>query len=156
MNHFARRVASVGVVLAAFSLLACMTQEQKAKKAIEDYKAEVSGQFANDSGATLFIAPIRARMVTDEALYIERHAGSGVLVRIANIFVTKKQEIKLQALTFTSEGQWRNLRENPELLTSLLPKDVRPAGTCEITASEDKNSVTFSCGGSAPEVYNRM
>jgi hypothetical protein len=152
MNHFAR----CAVVLAAFSMFACVTQEQKAKKAIEDYKQEVSGQFANDSGATLFIAPIRARMVTDEALYIERHAGSGVLVRIANIFVTKKLEIKLQALTFTSEGQWRNLRENPELLTSLLPKDVRPAGTCEIKPADDKNSVTFSCGGSAPEVYNRM
>ena len=61
--------------------------------------------------------------------------------------LTKKLEIKLQALTFTSEGQWRDLRENPELLTSLLPKDVRPAGTCEITPAEDKNSVTFSCGG---------
>ena len=41
---------------------------------------------------------------------------------------------------FTQEGQWRNLRENPELFTALLPKDVRPAGTCDIQPAEDLNS----------------
>jgi hypothetical protein len=156
MNSFARCAAAVVVSLAALSLSACVTAEQKAKKAIEDYKQEVSGQYANEEGTTLFIAPIRARMVTDEAIYIERHQGSGMLVRIANILVTKKNEIRLEALAFTRDGQWRDLRENPELLTSLLPKDVRPAGTCEIKASEDRNSVMFSCGGSAPEKYTRF
>ena len=43
----------------------------------------------------------------------------------------------LRALTFTQEGQWRNLRENPELFTALLPKDVRPAGTCDIKPAAD-------------------
>jgi hypothetical protein len=152
MNNFAR----CAVLLPALLLGACVTAEQKAKDAIEDYKTEVSGQFATEAGATLFITPVRARMVTDEALYIERHVGTGVMVRIANILVNKKGEIKLQALAFTSDNQWRDLRENPELLTSLLPKDVRPAGTCDIKPAEDKNSVTFSCGGAAPEKYLRF
>jgi hypothetical protein len=60
------------------------------------------------------------------------------------------------ALTFTQEGQWRNLRENPELFTALLPKDVRPAGTCDIQPAEDHNSVSYSCGGSKPEVFTRQ
>jgi hypothetical protein len=146
----------LALALLTLSLAACVTQEQKAKSAIEKFKQETSGQYASASGASLFIAPIRARMVTDEAIYIERHEGTGVMVRIANILVTKDGEIKLQSLAFTQEGQWRELRENPELLTALLPKDVRPAGTCEITPTKDNNSITFSCGGSAPEVFIRF
>ena len=54
-----------------------------------------------------------------------------------------------RALAFTQEGQWRNMRENPELFTALLPKDVRPAGTCDIKPAEDRNSLSYSCGGIA-------
>ena len=60
------------------------------------------------------------------------------------------------ALAFTQEGQWRNLRENPELFTALLPKDVRAAGSCDIQPAEDLNSVSYSCGGSKPEVFRRQ
>ena len=59
------------------------------------------------------------------------------------------------ALTFTQEGQWRNLRENPELFTALLPKDVRPAGTCDIQPAADLNSISYSCSGSKPEIFIR-
>jgi hypothetical protein len=37
----------------------------------------------------------------------------------------------------------------------LLPKDVRPAGTCDIQPSEDMNSLTYSCGGTPPETFRR-
>ena len=61
-------------------------------------------------------------MVTDEALYIERHDPNGTIVgRLLNVEVAEDgKTIVLQcALVFTQEGQWRNLRENPELFTGV-------------------------------------
>jgi hypothetical protein len=145
------------IALLMLPLAACVTPEQKQKAAVEKFKQDVSGQFVSETtGATLFIAPVRARMVTDEAIYIERHEGTGVMSRIVNISAGKDGKVHLTALTFTQEGQWRELRENPELLTALLPKDVRPAGTCAITPADDNNSIAFSCGGSAVETFKRL
>ena len=153
MVNFSRYAA-----IAAFSLLAgCASQQVKDKAAVEKFKQDVTGQYVNEiTGATLFIVPVRARMVTDEALYVERHEGAGVMSRIVNIVMDEEGKIRLGALTFTQEGQWRDLRENPELMTALLPKDVRPAGTCDITPAKDDNSISFSCGGSAAETYKRL
>lgn len=147
----------LALALLLLPLAACVTPEQKLKAAVEEFKQKASGQFVSETtGATLFIAPIRARMVTDEAIYVERHQGTGVMSRIVDIAADKDGNIRLTALTFTQEGQWRELRENPELLTALLPKDVRPAGTCTIKPAEDNNSLTFSCGGSAVETFKRL
>jgi hypothetical protein len=95
-------------------------------------------------------------MVTDEAVYIERRDATGVFGRLLNLELSADgKKIVQRALTFTQEGQWRNLREQPELFTALLPKDVRPAGTCDIQPSEDANSVRYSCGGSPTEIFRR-
>jgi hypothetical protein len=95
-------------------------------------------------------------MVTDEALYVERRDAKGVFSRLLNVESSKDGTKLIQtALTFTQEGQWRNLREQPELFTALLPKDVRPAGTCDIKVADDANSVSYSCGGSSPETFTR-
>jgi hypothetical protein len=95
-------------------------------------------------------------MVSDESVYVERQDASGIFGRLLDLKMSAdgKRVVQL-ALTFTQDGQWRNLRENPELFTALLPKDVRPAGTCDIQPSADMNSVSYSCGGSAPEIFKR-
>jgi hypothetical protein len=157
MNTVKRIGAATFVATLAFVLAGCATQEKKSKIAVEKFKQGTSGQFEADSGARLFIAPVRARMVTDEAVYLERHDANGnVFGRLLNVELSADgKKIVLRALTFTQEGQWRNLRENPELFTALLPKDVRPAGTCDIQPSEDMNSLTYSCGGTAPETFRR-
>jgi hypothetical protein len=154
MKNFSRRASA----MAALTVLAgCASQQVKDKAAVEKFKQDVTGQYVNEvTGATLFIVPIRARMVTDEALYVERQDGTAVMSRIVNIVMDEAGKIRLGALTFTQEGQWRDLRENPELMTALLPKDVRPAGTCDITPGKDDNSISFSCGGSAAETYKRL
>jgi hypothetical protein len=33
---------------------------------------------------------------------------------------------------------------------------VRAAGSCDIKLADDRNSITYSCGGSAPETYARV
>jgi hypothetical protein len=149
--------AGVLATALAIGLAACATQEKKGKIAVEKFRQSTSGQFQSDAGAQLFIVPVRARMVTDEAVYLERHDANGnVFGRLLNVEMSADgKKILLRALTFTQEGQWRNLRENPELFTALLPKDVRPAGTCDIQPSEDMNTLTYSCGGSAPETFRR-
>lgn len=153
-------VQSVAVAFATlvccFWASGCVTQQIKDFQLIEEFKRNTAGEYRSDSGARLFIAPVRSRMVTDESMYVERHDAKGVFSRLLDLKVSADgRKVVQAALTFTQEGQWRNLRENPELFTALLPKDVRPAGTCDIQPSEDKNSVSYSCGGSAPELFRR-
>jgi hypothetical protein len=148
-------VGLVAVIVAA-GLTACVTQENQNKAAVEKFKQSTTGQYVSASGAQLFIAPVRARMVTDEAIYVERYDANGIIGRLVNIEMSADGTKVIQrALTFTQEGQWRDLRENPELFTALLPKDVRPAGTCDIKPADDANSLSYSCGGSPPEIFTR-
>jgi hypothetical protein len=144
------------VVCLSAGLSGCVTQQKKDFQLIEDFKRNTSGQYQSDSGAQLFIVPVRSRMVTDESMYVERQDAAGVVGRLLDLKVSADGKKVIQAaLTFTQEGQWRNLRENPELFTALLPKDVRPAGTCDIQPAADLNSVSYSCGGSTPETFLR-
>lgn len=138
------------------SLTGCVTQEKKDFQLIEDFKRNTAGQYQSDSGARLYIVPVRSRMVTDESIYVERQDANGIFGRLLDLKVSADgKKVTQAALTFTQEGQWRNLRENPELFTALLPKDVRPAGSCDIQPAADLNSVSYSCGGSKPETFIR-
>ena len=145
------------IVCFGVCLCGCVTQQMKDMQMIEDFKRNTSGQYQSDGGAQLFMVPVQSRMVTDESIYVERHDANGVVVgRLLDLKISADGKKVLQAaLTFTQEGQWRNLRENPELFTALLPKDVRPAGTCDIQPAADQNSVSYSCGGSKPELFIR-
>ena len=146
-----------GALALAAVLAGCVNQQQQDIQLVDDFKRNTAGQYRSDSGAQLFIAPVRSRMVTDESMYIELHDANGIFGRLLDLKVSADGKKVLQlALTFTQEGQWRNLRENPELFTALLPKDVRPAGACDIQPAEDHNSVSYSCGGSKPEVFTRQ
>jgi len=159
MNNWSHR-AVIGAFLLSLvpALSGCMVSAAEMKDTITEFRASTSGQYKSEAGAKLYIAPIRARMVTDEALYVERHDPNGTIVgRLLNVEVAEdRKTIVLRALVFTQEGQWRNLRENPELFTALLPKDVRPAGKCDIKPAEDRTSLTYSCGGSPVETFTRM
>jgi hypothetical protein len=145
-----------GTLAALACLSGCVTQEKKDFQLIEDFKRNTAGQYQSDSGANLYIVPVRSRMVTDESMYVERHDANGIFGRLLDLKVSPDgKKVTQAALTFTQEGQWRNLRENPELFTALLPKDVRPAGSCDIQPAADLNSVSYSCGGSKPETFIR-
>lgn len=158
MKNWSHRAVAGALLLALVPALAgCVTSAKDIRDTIAEYRATVSGQYQSAAGAKLYIAPVRARMVTDEALYLERHDPNGnISGRLLNVEVGEDEEIVTRALVFTQEGQWRNLRENPELFTALLPKDVRPAGRCDIKPAKDRNSLTYSCGGSPAESFTRV
>jgi hypothetical protein len=151
----AQRLAGALALTAVLS--GCVNQQQRDIQTIADFQRNTAGSYRSDSGAKLYIVPVRSRMVTDESMYIERHDPNGTIFgRLLDLKVSSDGEKVVQAaLTFTQEGQWRNLRENPELFTALLPKDVKPAGTCDIQPADDLNSVSYSCGGSSPEIFRR-
>jgi hypothetical protein len=153
-----RLITSLFLMALVPALPGCMTSAKDIKDTIAEYRLSIPGQYQGEAGAKLYIAPVRARMVTDEALYIERHDRNGAIVgRLLNVEVAEDgKTIVTRALAFTQEGQWRNLRENPELFTALLPKDVRPAGKCDLTPSKDHNSLTYSCNGSPAETFTRV
>ena len=156
MTSTVHRLAGATALVLMAGLAGCVTQQNKDMAAAEKFQHDTAGTYQNDSGATLFIVAVRSRMVSDESVYVERQDASGIFGRLLDLKMSSdgKRVVQL-ALTFTQEGQWRNLRENPELFTALLPKDVRPAGTCDIQPSADMNSVSYSCGGSAPEIFKR-
>ena len=151
------RVFRIASAFAIAGLAGCVNQQVKDRALIDQFMHDTAGQYESDSGAQLFIVPVRSRMVTDESVYIERSDAKGTFGRLLDLKVSEDGKNVVQAaLTFTQEGQWRNLRENPELFTALLPKDVRPAGTCDIQPAADRNSVSYSCGGSKPEIFRRQ
>jgi hypothetical protein len=162
MNTAQRRAGSLAQLVCSLACLpallsGCVNQQQRDIQTIADFQRNTSGSYRSDGGARLYIVPVRSRMVTDESMYIERHDPNGTIFgRLLDLKVSSDGEKVVQAaLTFTQEGQWRNLRENPELFTALLPKDVKPAGTCDIQLADDLNSVSYSCGGSPPEMFKR-
>ena len=108
-------------------------------------------------GETLFIAPVYARMIALDTVYVERTTAAGTSGRLVALEISGDGERVVQiAYVFTTQGQWRNLREQPELFSALLPNDVRPAGTCDIKLADDMNSISYSCGGSPPVSYQRV
>ena len=151
------RPAWAAFFLAATLLVGCVNQQEQGKRDIQKFMSYVAGEFVNTEGDTLVVAPVYARMIALDTVYVERttHQGStsGRLIELAP---GKKGKIIQVAYSFTQQNQWRNLREQPELFTALLPKDVRAAGTCDLKLSDDRNQLTYSCGGSAPETYTRV
>ncbi|HTU66256.1 MAG TPA: hypothetical protein VMF52_09910 [Steroidobacteraceae bacterium] len=138
------------------TLAACVNQQEKSKREMQKFMSYVAGEFVSEDGDTLVIAPVYARMIALDTIYVERTSGNGTSGRLIELAPGKDGKILQLAYGFTQQNQWRNLREQPELFTALLPKDVRAAGTCDIKLSDDKNKVSYSCGGSKPEDYSRV
>jgi len=145
------------VLLTAATLLACVNAQEKNKREIQRFMQTATGEFVNEGGNTLVMVPVYARMIGLDTLFVERIAsGGGTSERLVALEVSPNGKKILQlSYVFTQQGQWRNLRENPELFSALLPKDVRPAGTCDIKLAADLNTLTYSCGGSVPESFMR-
>jgi len=155
MNRWIKYFA---VTLTATTMLAaCVNQQEKTKREIQRFMQTATGEFVNASGNTLMMVPVYSRMIGLDTLFVERIAsGGGTSERLLSLEPSPNGKKILQlSYVFTQQGQWRNLRENPELFSALLPKDVRPAGTCDIKLSADLNSLTYSCGGSVPESFTR-
>jgi len=153
-----RSMKYCAVLLTTCALLtACVNQQEKSKREIQRFMQTATGEYVNEGGHTLVMVPVYARMIGLDTMFVERIAsGGGTSERLVALELAPHGEKFLQlAYVFTQQGQWRNLRENPELFSALLPKDVRPAGTCDIQLSADLNSVTYSCGGSVPETFTR-
>ena len=146
---------NAAAILVAATLAACVNQQEKTKREIQKFLQVSAGEYVNSSGDTLMVAPVYARMIALDTIYVERTSGGGTSGRLIALEAGRGGKILQLAYGFTQQGQWRNLREQPELFTALLPKDVRAAGTCDIKLSDDRNSITYSCGGSAPETYSR-
>ncbi len=151
------QILGAGCACAAVLFAAgCKTQQIKGKEAVQRFQEATAGEWRSQRGATLVIVPVRSRMVTDESVYVEITDSNGTVGWLVALDWSPKKKVILQrALTFTQEGQWRNLRQTPELFTALLPKDVKPAGTCDIKSAADSNSVSYSCGGTPPETFRR-
>lgn len=157
MNRMHRWISSGGVLPLVLALCACVNAQEQTKRDIQKFLGSAAGEYVSATGDSLMVAPVYARMIALDTLYVERTSASGgTSGRLIALEAGREGKILQLAYGFTQQGQWRNLREQPELFTALLPKDVRAAGTCDIKLSDDRNSITYSCGGSAPETYTRV
>ncbi len=143
-------------ILLATAIAACVNQTEQRKRDIEKYLQTAGGQYENEAGDTLFMVPVYARMIGGDTMYVERTTKKGTAGFLLVLEPSGDGEKVVQiAYGFTQQAQWRNLRENPELLSALQPNDVRPIGSCDIQLAKDMNSVSFACNGNKPQVFTR-
>ena len=154
MRRFAK--ASLLLLLAAV-ITACVNQHEMRKRDIQHFMQTASGEYRNEAGDRLVLVPVYARMIGLDTMYLERTTRNGTTGRLLALEVSGDGEKFVQlSYMFTQQGQWRNLLEQPELLSALQPNDVRPAGTCDLHLADDMNSISYSCGGSPPTSYQRV
>jgi len=145
------------LALLGMSLSACLAHQEAVKRANLKFLQTASGEYTNEAGDKLVMVPVYARMIGLDTLYLERTTKNGTSGRLLALEPSGKgNEITQFSYVFTQPTQWRNLLEQPELLSALQPNDVRPAGTCNIEVSDDHNSLSYSCGGSQPTTYTRV
>jgi hypothetical protein len=153
-----RRVTSACLLLLLVGVIAaCVNETEMRKRDIQTFLQTATGEYGNDAGERLIMVPVYARMIGLDTMYLERTTRNGITGRLLVLERSPDGEKVVQlSYVFTQPSQWRNLIAQPELLSSLQPNDVRPAGTCDIQVSEDKNSLTYSCGGAPPTNYQRV
>ena len=143
--------------LVAVTFAACVNQRELNKREIQRSMQTYAGEYRNDAGDVLIMVPVYSRMIGMDTIYVERTSAAGTSGRIISLEISGDgSKIVQLAYVFQQQNQWRNLREQPELFSALLPKDVRPAGTCDIKLAEDMNSADYSCGGSPPVTFKRV
>jgi hypothetical protein len=154
MRHWTK--ACLALLLAA-TVSACVNEHEMRKRDAQKFLQNSTGEYVNESGELMFIAPVYARMIGFDTFYIERSTARGPSQRLVVLEPSPDGEKLVQfSYAFTQPAQWRQVREHPELLTALQPNDVRPAGTCDIKLGDDLNSLSYTCGGSPPVSYTRV
>ena len=144
-------------VLLSLCVVACVNDIEARKRDAEKFLQHSTGEYVNDAGELLFIAPVYARMIGYNTFFLERSTSRGPSQRLVALEPSSDGEKLIQlSYAFVQPAQWRDVREHPELLTALQPQDLRPAGTCDIKIAEDLNSLDYSCAGSAPTHYKRV
>jgi hypothetical protein len=145
------------LVLLAVGMAACVNEREARKREAQKFMQNSTGEYVNDAGELMFIAPVYSRMIGFDTFYIERSTARGPSQRLVALEPSPDGEKLIQfSYAFTQPAQWREVREHPELLAALQPADVRPAGTCNIQLGEDLNTLTYTCGGSPPMNYKRV
>jgi len=144
-------------VLLSLNVVACVNDYEARKRDAEKFLQHSTGEYANDAGELLFIAPVYARMIGYNTFFLERTTARGPSQRLIALEPSGDGNKLVQlSYVFVQPAQWRDVREHPELLTALQPQDLRPAGTCDIKMADDLNSLTYSCCGGAPVSYKRV
>jgi CpeT/CpcT family protein DUF1001 len=145
------------LMLLAVTVAACVNEREMRKRDAQKFLQNSTGEYVNDAGELLFVAPVYARMIGFDTFYLERSTPRGPSQRLVALESSQDGEKLVQfSYGFTQPAQWREVRAHPELLTALQPADVRPAGTCDIKLSDDLNTLSYSCAGSAPVSYKRV
>ena len=148
--------ASLLLVLTAM-VVGCVNETEMRKRDAQKFLQNSTGEYTNEAGELLFIAPVYARMIGFDTFYIERSTARGPSQRLVVLEPSANGEKLVQlSYAFTQPAQWREVRAHPELLTALQPNDVRPAGTCDIKLTDDLNTLSYSCAGSQPLNYTRV
>src|SRR5262245_57323692 len=117
-----RRMLPMCVVLAAVAVATlvagCVNAREAKRRELARFMQTVQGEYINDQGNSLMIAAVYARMIGLDTLYVERTINGQTSGRLVSLDVSPDGKKILQlGLAFTSPGQWRDVRNNPELFT---------------------------------------
>ena len=145
------------LVSLSLAVAGCVQEREMRKREIAKFMQTATGEYRNDAGDTLILVPVYARMISLDTMYVERTTAKGTSGRLLALEISSDGEHVVQmSYVFTQQMQWRNLINQPELLSALQPNDVRPAGSCDIKLSDDSNSISYACAGGTPQSYKRV
>jgi len=152
-----RMIATCWLLASVVALAACVNELELRKRDAMKFLQNSTGEYVNEAGELLFMAPVHARMIGFNTFYVERATPRGPSQRLVALEPSGDGESLVQySYAFVAPAQWRDVRAHPELLSALQPNDLRPAGTCDIKLTDDLNTVSYSCGGSPPASYTRV
>src|SRR6185369_6495828 len=69
-------VTLTAIALAA-TLCACVNKAEQSKRDIQKFMASVAGEYLSATGDTLIVAPVYARMIALDTIYVERTSVNG-------------------------------------------------------------------------------
>src|SRR5690606_24854221 len=98
----------VGMMLMAAALAGCVNQQQQRKREILEFVQKSAGEWQNDTGS-LFIAPVYARMIGLDTVYLERVTPRATTSRLLAIEPTPDAKKVVQfSYVFAEPGRWRD------------------------------------------------
>ena len=105
--------ASLLLLLAA-TVVGCVNETEMRKRDARDFLQKSTGEYTNEAGELLFIAPVYARMIGFDTFYLERSTPRGPSQRLIAIEPSPDGEKLLQfSYAFTQPAQWREVRAHP-------------------------------------------
>ncbi|MGH8142413.1 MAG: CpcT/CpeT family chromophore lyase [Steroidobacteraceae bacterium] len=146
-GHAALRVMAMALATAA--LLGCATQARHQQAALDELKAALPGEYDNAGQQSqgpraapvlpvmLSIVTAPAQLIGDNVFFVRETAADNARLVLSQsvwtlTFEPKQARIVQRSYLLKDPRRWLGAAQNPDLLVSMLPQDLRPLPSCDL------------------------